>query len=100
MNRRKFFAFIGIGAVSAVVPKAFASTPPARLLAITKMQQQLLIFQLKEGKTPISWANIHRKMNIPDPEVEIEEYFREQERIEKENIEFYLRVVKPALKSW
>jgi hypothetical protein len=39
-------------------------------------------------------------MNIPDPEVEIEEYFREQERIEKENIEFYLRVVKPALKSW
>jgi hypothetical protein len=47
-----------------------------------------------------TWDKIYSKMDIPNPEGELDKSFKEQERIEKENIDFYRRIVKPALKHW
>jgi hypothetical protein len=98
MNRRKFFVFLGIGAVSAVVPKAIASTTSKAsiLFDVTQREQELIVGQLQSP----TWGKIYSKMDIPNPEGELDKSFKEQERIEKENIDFYRRIVKPALKHW
>ncbi len=56
---------------------------PSTLLKITQMQQQLLMLQLKKGQAPISWLTVFRAMDIPHPEEEIENSYKEQEKLEK-----------------
>jgi hypothetical protein len=47
------------------------------------MQQQLLMLQLKKGQAPISWLTVFKAMDIPNPEKEIDDSFKEQEKLEK-----------------
>lgn len=56
---------------------------PSTLLKVTQMQQQLLLLQLKKGLAPISWLTVFKAMDIPNPEKEIEDSYREQEQLEK-----------------
>lgn len=56
---------------------------PSTLLKVTQMQQQLMLLQLKKGQAPISWLTIFKAMDIPNPEQEIEDSFKEQEKLEK-----------------
>ena len=64
MNRRKFFAFLGIGAAAAVVaPKALAAEPN-RLLGITKMQNILTELQMRHE--PVNWKEVMDKLDIEE----------------------------------
>lgn len=56
---------------------------PSTLLKVTQMQQQLLLLQLKKGQAPISWLTVFKAMDIPNPEKEIEDSYKEQEQLEK-----------------
>ncbi len=56
---------------------------PNNMLRITQMQEQLKYLQLKRGQAPLSWLTVFRKMDIPNPEQEIEQSFQEDARLEK-----------------
>jgi hypothetical protein len=56
---------------------------PSTLIRITQMQEQLKYLQLKRGQAPISWLTVFKKMDINNPEQEIEQSFAEQEKLEE-----------------
>lgn len=56
---------------------------PSTLIRITQMQEQLKYLQLKRGQAPISWLTVFKKMDITNPEQEIEQSFAEQEKLEE-----------------
>lgn len=56
---------------------------PSTLLKITQMQEQLKYLQLKRGQAPISWLTVFTKMDIPNPEAEIEKSFQEEAKLNK-----------------
>lgn len=56
---------------------------PSTLIRITQMQEQLKYLQLKRGQAPISWLTVFKKMDITNPEKEIEQSFAEQEKLEE-----------------
>ena len=56
---------------------------PSTLLKITQMQEQLKYLQLKRGQAPISWLTVFTKMDIQNPEEEIEKSFKEEVKLEK-----------------
>lgn len=56
---------------------------PSTLLKITQMQEQLKYLQLKRGQAPISWLTVFTKMDIPNPEKEIEKSFQEDAKLAK-----------------
>lgn len=56
---------------------------PSTLIRITQMQEQLKYLQLKRGQAPISWLTVFKKMDITNPEKEIEQSFAESEKLEE-----------------
>ncbi|HEX5426682.1 MAG TPA: hypothetical protein VFW94_24430, partial [Candidatus Acidoferrales bacterium] len=56
---------------------------PSTLLKITQVQEQLKYLQLKSRQAPISWLTVLRKLDVPNPEQEIERSFKEQVELEK-----------------
>ena len=59
---------------------------PSTLLKITAMQQQLLYLQLKRGQAPLSWLTVFSKLDIADPQGEIDKSFKEEVELEKRKI--------------
>lgn len=56
---------------------------PSTLLKITQIQDRLMALQLKRGGAPISWLTVFRKLDIQDPEKEIENSFKEEVKLEE-----------------
>jgi hypothetical protein len=56
---------------------------PSTLLKITQMQRQLMMLQLKRGGAPISWLTVFKNMDIPNPDKEIEDSFKEEVKLQK-----------------
>lgn len=56
---------------------------PSTLLKITQMQEQLKYLQLKRGQAPISWLTVFKKMDVENPEQEIERSFQEEAKLAK-----------------
>lgn len=50
------------------------------------MQQQLLYLQLKRGQAPLSWLTVFSKLDIADPQGEIDKSFKEEVELEKRKI--------------
>ena len=59
---------------------------PSTLLKITAMQQQLLYLQLKRGGAPLSWLTVFTKLDIADPQGEIDKSFKEDVELEKRKV--------------
>jgi hypothetical protein len=75
LTRAKFF-----------VKKLRLVSVPSTLLKITAMQQQLLYLQLKRGGAPLSWLTVFTKLDIANPEGEIDKSFKEEIELEKRKI--------------
>ncbi len=56
------------------------------MIRVTQMQEQLKYLQLKRGQAPISWLTVFKKMDIANPEQEIERSFAEQEKLDEMKI--------------
>ena len=57
------------------------------LLKLTQQAEQLKFLTLKRTPDcPLSWASTFRKLDIPDPEGEMEKYFKEQIQLTKMKI--------------
>lgn len=67
---------------------------PSTLIRITQMQEQLKFLQLKRGQAPISWLTVFKKLDIANPEKEIEQSFTEQERLEEMKLESQIKLMK------
>ena len=72
MNRRKMIKMFGMGTVSIGISPSVLSLP-------TKSK-------VLSSNLPISWETVCRKLDIPDPEKEIEQH-----------IAFYRKVMMPAI---
>lgn len=60
---------------------------PSTLLKITQMQEQLKYLNLKRSPDcPISWETVFKKLDIQDPQKEMEKYFKEQLELTKMKI--------------
>jgi hypothetical protein len=71
MNRRSFFKFLGIGTVTAAVaPCALAN----------------------QVKRPISWGSAFSKLDIQNPQIEMEKYFEEHLELTRQKILTQLRL--------
>lgn len=66
---------------------------PSTLIRITQMQEQLKYLQLKRGQAPISWLTVFKKMDITNPEKEIEQSFAEQEKLEEMKLGAQLKLM-------
>jgi hypothetical protein len=66
---------------------------PSTLIRITQMQEQLKYLQLKRGQAPISWLTVFTKMDINNPEQEIEKSFAEQEKLEEMKMEAQIKLM-------
>ncbi len=71
---------------------------PSTLLKITQMQRQLMMLQLKRGGAPISWLTVFRNMDIPNPEKEIEDSFKEEAHLQKMKILAQLEIMQALQK--
>jgi len=67
---------------------------PSTQLKITQMQRQLLMLQLKRGGAPISWLTVFRNMDVPNPEQEIEDSFKEEAKLQKLKVLAQLDIMK------
>ncbi len=56
---------------------------PSTLLKITQMQEQLKYLQLKKAQAPLSWLTVFTKMDIQNPEKEIDDSFKEEAKLAK-----------------
>jgi hypothetical protein len=88
LTRAKFF-----------VKKLRLVSVPSTLLKITQAQEQLKFLQLKRTPgCPISWLTVFKKLDIANPEQEIEKSFKEQAQLKKMEIMSQIEVMK-ALKA-
>lgn len=68
---------------------------PNTLLKITAMQEQLKFLQLKRTPgCPISWLTVFTKLDIANPEQEIEKSFKEEAELEKRKIMAKIELMK------
>jgi hypothetical protein len=57
------------------------------LLKLTQQAEQLKFLTLKRTPDcPISWGTVFKKLDIPDPEGEMQKYFKEQVQLTKMKI--------------
>jgi hypothetical protein len=63
-------------------------------LKITQMQRQLMMLQLKRGGAPVSWLTVFKNMDIPNPEKEIEDSFKEEAKLQKMKMLAQLDIMK------
>jgi hypothetical protein len=83
LTRAKFF-----------VRKLRLISVPSTLLKITAMQQQLLYLQLKRGGAPLSWLTVFTKLDLADPQGEIDKSFKEEIELEKRKIMAKIELMK------
>lgn len=69
-----------------LVKKMRLISAPNTLLRITAMQQQMLYLQLKRSGAPLSWFTVYTKLDITDPQGEIDKSFKEEIELEKRKL--------------